>query len=104
MQIKKSTTYEEFINILNKTRKVESMRVTPTVSVVCMDSDYYEVDVHQQTFGKLCLVSAMSYRRGTAVPRERIEAFKKMKHDVEAESIGNERCKIYNFRRVNMFY
>ena len=104
MEIKKSTTYSEFMDLVSKSKRVESMRVTPTVSVVCMNSDYYEVDVHKQIFNKLALVGAMSYQRGTAVPKERMETFKKMKHDIEAESIGKERCKIFNFRRVNMFY
>ena len=100
--IKKSTTYSNFIDLVSKTKKVESMRVTPTISVVCVNSDYYEVDVHKQVFHKLILVGAMSYQLGTTVPKERMEAFQKMKHDVTAESIGKARCKIYNFRRVNM--
>ena len=104
MEIKKSTTYSEFMDLVSKNKRVESMRVTPTVSVVCMNSEYYEIDVHKQIFNKLALVGAMSYQRGTAVPKERMETFKKMKHDIEAESIGKERCKIFSFRRVNMFY
>ncbi len=104
MDIKKTTTYAEFMDLVSKNRRVESMRVTPTVSVVCMNSDYYEVDVHKQIFNKLALVGAMSYQRGAILPKERMETFKKMKHDLEVESIGKERCKIYNFRRVNMFY
>ena len=103
MEIKKSTTYTEFIDIMKKSNRVESMRVTPSVSVVCIDSDYYEMDVHKQTFGKLRLVSAMSYQRGTAVPEDRLKYLKKVNHDVEALSVKNDRCKIYCFRRVNMY-
>lgn len=86
MEIKKSTTYAEFIDIMKKSHKVESMRVTPDVSVVCIDADYYEMDAHKQTFGKLRLVSAMSYQRGTVVPEDRLKALKKVGHDVEAAS------------------
>lgn len=103
MYIKKSTTYTEFVDLMNKTKKLESMRVTPTVSVVCVNNDYYEIDVHKQTFGKLNLVGAMSYKRGTAIPQEQLATFRKMPHDIEASLISPERCKIYRFRRVNMF-
>lgn len=104
MEIKKSTTYQEFINIMNKTRNVEQMRITPSVSVVCIDSDYYEMDVHNQTFGKLHLVSALSYKRGSAVAEEQLKSLKKIKHDVEVSSVEDERCKLCYFRRVNMYY
>ena len=102
MRIRKSTTYSKFMDLVGQNKQVKSMRVTPTVSVVCVNSDYYEVDAHKQVFNKLALVGAMSYQRGTAIPKERMEAFQKMQHDIAVESIGKERCKIYSFRRVNM--
>lgn len=104
MQISKSMDYNSFINAVNNSFHVEWSPLTATVSVVCVDSDYYEVDTKNESFGKLKLIAANSYESGTLLSDSKRKFMNNIKHDVELKKVKNNRCVISMFNRVGMYY
>ena len=105
MKISKSMSYEQFIAAANKSFHTEWSPFTAAVSVVCVDGDYYEVDMAKETFGRLQLIAVTGYNRGALMSIEKKKFLHNLKNkDIELHTFKKDRCVIRCFKRVGMFY
>lgn len=104
MIISKNTSWEEFIRESKDTKSQLIANTTKDTVVMFVNDNYYEVNMSKHTFGRLVVVGMMSYQRGTVVSKERLDFMNNMTGDLKVASVTSNKCKVFCFKRVGMFY